>query len=255
MTTRRWFYLVPASGQPRGLVHAIERQTLDGVPGEKRAYAGRRQLDEGLTELLKGLKRVAMEYSPACAIPYISRVDAGTVEAVRERGIDVQSSGDLVQRFEACWDERALELHREASAALYRVKDSAFATIGQRLREGVAITEYDIQQLMAGWFRDEGLISDSPPVVAAQENAGNPHYLPTAGQNRRIRAEELVLLDLWAKKQDPGAVYADITWVGFTGRAVPGEMTGVFGAVGEARDASRLLAQDAARNESDLRGW
>src|SRR5688572_18365034 len=123
MTTRRWFYLVPATGEPRGLVHAIERGTLDALPGEKAIYAGRQQLDEGLTKLLSGMTRVAMEYSRNCAIPYISRVDGGTLELVRGRGIDVASSGDLVQRFEAVWDAHALETHREASAALHRIKD------------------------------------------------------------------------------------------------------------------------------------
>lgn len=256
MATRRWFYLVPSIGEPRGLVHAIERRTLDAVPGVKTAYAGRRQLDEELTRLLSGVKRVAMEYSPDCAIPYISRVDGGTIEAVRRRGVDVRSSGDLVQRFEACWDERALASHREASAALYRVKDRAFESVAQRVRDLVATTEYDIQQQMTGWFRDEGLVSDSPPVVAAQENAGNPHYLPTEARHRRIGQNELVLLDLWAKQdRNPSAVYADITWVGFTGRTVPREVSDVFEAVKAARDAAAALAQDAARDQRDLRGW
>src|SRR3954471_6587634 len=120
MTTRRWFYLVPSSGEPRGLVHAIERHTLDALPGTKTPYAGRQQFDAELTRLVAGMKRVAMEYSPECAIPYISRVDAGTIEAVRKRGLDVQSSGDLIQRFEATWDAHNLETHRRASAALYR---------------------------------------------------------------------------------------------------------------------------------------
>lgn len=256
MATRRWFYLVPATGEPRGLVHAIERRTLDAVPGVKTAYAGRRQLDEELTRLLSGVKRVAMEYSPDCAIPYISRVDGGTIEAVRRRGVDVRSSGDLVQRFEACWDERALASHREASAALYRVKDRAFESVAQRVRDGVVTTEYDIQRQMSGWFRDEGLVSDSPPVVAAQENAGNPHYLPTESQHRRIGPNELVLLDLWAKQdRNPSAVYADITWVGFTGRDVPWEVGEVFDAVRTARDTAAALTQEAARDRRDLRGW
>jgi len=202
------------------------------------------------------MKRLAMEYSPECALPYISRIDAGTVESVRKRGIDVLSSGDLVQRFEAGWDDEALATHREASAALYRVKDRAFDAVAQRCKDGIPTTEFDIQTLMAGWFRDEGLISDSDPVVAAQENAGNPHYLPTAGRSRRIGKDELVLLDLWAKKAgNPAAVYADITWVGFTGRTVPNEMDRVFEAVAGARDAAAQLAQDSARTHTDLRGW
>lgn len=256
MTTRRWFYLMPAMGEPKGLVHAIERGTLDGLPGRKAVYAGRQQLDRELTRLLSGMTRVAMEYSPECAIPYISRIDAGTIEAVRKRGVDVKSSGDLVQRFEAAWDEHALSTHRDASAALYRVKDRAFDAVARNVRDRTHVTEFDVQRQMAGWFTQEGLISDSDPVVAAMENAGDPHYLPTAAKSRRIGPDELVLLDLWAKKDsDPAAVYADITWVGFTGRSVPEEMIRVFAAVTAARDAAASLAQESARSQRDLRGW
>jgi Xaa-Pro aminopeptidase len=197
-----------------------------------------------------------MEYSRDCAIPYISRIDAGTMELVRRRGVAVESSGDLVQRFEAVWDEHALVTHRTASDALYRVKDRAFEAIAKRLRTGESMTEFAIQQLMAAWFAEEGLISDSNPVVAAQENASEPHYLPTAQQTRQIRANELVLLDLWAKKKDdPRAVYADITWVGFTGETVPDEIARAFGAIRSARDAAAALVQRSAREQSDLRGW
>ena len=256
MTTRRWFYLVPASGEPRGLVHAIERRTLDALPGEKVVYAGRQQLDEGLTALLSGIKRVAMEYSRNCAIPYISRIDGGTLELVRGRGVEVESSGDLVQRFEAVWDGHALNTHRDASQALYRIKDRAFQQIATRLRDGEAMTEFAIQQQMAAWFEEEGLVSDSAPVVAAQENAGDPHYLPTARRTRQIGADELVLLDLWGKKRDdPQAVFADITWVGFTGRYVPFEMASAFEAIRQARDAAVALVQESARQGRDLRGW
>ena len=248
MTTRRWFYLVPATGEPRGLVHAIERRTLDALPGEKAVYAGRQQLDAGLTKLLSGIKRVAMEYSRNCAIPYISRIDGGTLELVRARGVEVESSGDLVQRFEAVWDAHALATHRDASQALYRVKDRAFELIAKRARDGEAMTEFAVQQQMAAWFDEEGLVSDSPPVVAAQENAGDPHYLPTARRTRAIRKDELVLLDLWAKrKDDPHAVFADITWVGFTGRDVPAEMAAAFEAIRQARDAAIGLVQESAR--------
>ena len=181
MTTRRWFYLVPAAGDPKGLVHAIERRTLDALPGQKTVYAGRQQLDVELTKLLSGMKRIAMEYSRECAIPYISRIDAGTIELVRRRGIEVESSGDLVQRFEAVWDDHALATHRKASEALYRVKDRAFETIATDVcAPARSMTEFAVQQQMAAWFEEEGLISDSNPVVAAQENAGDPHYLPTA---------------------------------------------------------------------------
>ena len=169
MTTRRWYYMVPATGEPRALVHAIEPSTLDSLPGRKDLYAGREALATGLDGLVRGLSRVAMEYSPENANPYLARVDAGTVESIRRRGVDVVSSGDLVQRFAALWDANALATHLKASEALYRIKDRAFAAIAERVKAGRAFNEYDIQQLMVGWFQDEGLIADAPPVVAAME--------------------------------------------------------------------------------------
>lgn len=255
MTTRRWYYLIPANGQPRGLVHAIERYNLDHLPGEMTVYAGREQLDAGLDQLLAGIGRVAMEYSPLCAIPYLSRVDAGTAEAVRARGVEILSSGDLVQQFEATWTPAQLASHQAASLSLYRIKDRAFDEAAGALRSGRTITEYALQQQMAGWFADEGLISDSPPVVAAGSNAGNPHYLPTAGQSRPIVKDEVLLLDLWGKKQEPGAVFADITWTSVTSAQPPGEVTGAFQAVAGARDAAVALVEASARSGRELRGW
>lgn len=255
MTTRRWYYFVPAKGQPRALVHAIERHTLDNLPGDTQLYAGREALGTGLDALMHGVRRIAMEYSPENAIPYVGRVDAGTIEAIRRRGVEVVSSGDLVQRFVARWSDQALATHLEASQALYRVKDRAFEAIAARLRRGEPTTEHDVQQLMMGWFAEEGLITDSPPLVACMENAGNPHYVPPATGSRPISSNELVLLDLWGKRDQPGAVYADITWVGFTGARVPDEFATAFAAVAAARDAAVLLVQKAAREGSDLRGW
>jgi len=255
LTTRRWYYLIPASGAPRGLVHALERHNLDGLPGAKEAYAERSELEMGLRRLLDGCRRVAMEYSPQGAIPYVSRVDAGTFEAVRSLGVDVVSSGDLVQRFEALWSADALASHRAASERLYRIKDRAFEAIRTAIRERGATDEYDVQQRMMRWFADEGLVTDSPPVVAAMENAGSPHYLPSADAHRPIRADELVLLDLWGKLPESGAVFADITWVGFTGSSVPREFTSAFAAIRDGRDAAIRLVQAAARERRDLRGW
>src|SRR5581483_1839431 len=166
LATRRWYYLIPAAGEPRGLVHVIEKDTLAHLPGKTERYSARDQLEAGLQHLLHGLKTVAMEYSPGCAIPYVARVDAGTIELVRQSGVTVVSSGDLIQRFSAVWDAQATATHRSASEKVYRVKDRAFEAIAQRLRDGIATTEYDIQQLMAGWFRDEGLVTDSDPAVS-----------------------------------------------------------------------------------------
>ena len=255
MTTRRWYYLIPAQGEPRGLVHAIERHNLDGLPGDKQPYAGRDRLEDGLRGLLKGMKRVAMEYSPGNNIPYISRVDAGTIESVRDLGVEVVSSGDLVQRFEAIWSAEALASHRSASDALYVVKDRAFAMIRDRLSAGVPTTEYDVQHAMMGWMDEAGLTSSDTPNVSAQENSGNPHYHPSPDVHRAIRPGEVVLLDLWGKLRTPGAVFADITWVGFTGPTVPDEYARAFAAARDGRDAAIALVQSAARAGRELRGY
>jgi Xaa-Pro dipeptidase len=255
MTTRRWYYLIPASGEPRALVHAIERHNLAHLPGTTAVYAGRDQLEAGLTELLAGMRRVAMEYSPLCAIPYISRVDAGTAEAIRARGVEILSSGDLVQQFEATWTTAQLASHRAASEALYRIKDRAFASAAAALAVGRLQTEYDLQQEMVGWFAEEGLVSDAPPVVAIGSNAGNPHYLPSVATHRPIVRDEVLLLDLWGKKTAPGAVFADITWVAFTGERVPAEPAQAFSAIAAARDAAVQRVEEAAAADRDIRGW
>jgi Xaa-Pro dipeptidase len=254
LATRRWYYLIPAVGEPRGLVHAIERHNLDGLPGEKRPYAGREQLAAGLKTLLGGARRVAMEYSPGNNIPYISRVDAGTVEAVRQAGADVVSSGDLVQRFEAIWTDEVFGMHLAAAERLYRIKDRAYDLVRRRVGSGT-LTEYEVQQEMMTWFSEEGLVTDSAPNVSAQENAGDPHYHPSREIHRPIRLNEIVLLDLWGKLPQPGAVFADITWVGYTGAAVPDAYAKAFAAARDGRDAAVDLVKTAVREGRDLRGF
>jgi len=255
MTTRRWYLLIPATGQPRALVHAIERHNLDQLPGSKIVYSRREELEEGLTRLLTGMTRVAMEYSPDGAIPYVSRVDAGTFEAVRRRGLEVVSSGDLVQQFEATWTAEQLATHRRASDALYRIKDRAFEAAAAALAGQPSLSEFELQQQMVRWFDEEGLISDSPPVVAVGSHAGDPHYLPTSARSRQIVADEVLLLDLWGKEATAAAVFADITWVGVTSTQVPGEVVAAFQAVADARDTAVRIVSDAARDGGDLRGW
>ena len=254
LTTRRWYYLVPASGEPRALVHGIERHSLAHLPGSRRIYAGRNELEAGLDSLVQGMRRIAMEYSPNCAIPYVSRVDAGTVERIRSLGVEVVSSGDLVQRFEAVWDDGALASHRTASRHLHSIKDRTFELIADRVGGG-SLTEYAVQQVMTEWFADAGLVTDCPPVVAAQESSGNPHYLPTAEAHRPIGRGQVVLLDLWGKIDRPGAVYADITWVGFTGSQVPPRAAAIFGAAREARDAAVSLVAERVHAGRPISGW
>lgn len=255
LASRRWFYFIPAAGEPRGLVHAIERHNLDRLPGSKTPYAGRAELESGLKSLLFGTRRIAMEYSPKGAIPYVSRVDAGTIELVRAQGVEVVSSGDLIQQFEAHWSTEAIQSHYRAAEKLYRVKDRAFEAAAARVRDGIPTTEFDLQQSMWAWFAEEGLISDSAPNVSVQENAGNPHYLPSERHSRAIRPNELLLLDLWGKLDTPGAVFADITWVGYTGRQAPEEMSKAFGTVRDARDAAVRVVEDAARAGREVRGF
>jgi Xaa-Pro dipeptidase len=254
-TTRRWYYMIPATGEPRKLVHAIESFNLDHLPGAKTIYSQRDTLASGLKGVLNGSTRIAMEYSPGNNIPYISRVDAGTVEAVRQLGVEVASSGDLVQRFEAIWTDEALQTHRAASEALYRIKDRAFAFVRDGRRAGRTLTELDVQRQMIGWFEEEGLITDSPPVVAAQENAGDPHYGPSEKKHRAIGDAEVVLLDLWGKLPRPGAVYADITWVGFTAQTVSDRYVQAFNAARDGRDAAVALVKEAVASGRELRGF
>jgi Xaa-Pro aminopeptidase len=253
-TTRRWYYFIPASGTPRKLVHAIEPFVLDGLPGTKTTYSGRRQLEQGVADLLRGSKIVAMEFSPECAIPYLSRVDAGTVDFIRRLGAQVVSSGDLVGRFEAAWNDAQIATHRAASEKLYRIKDRAFEYAGAKLSAGDRLTEFDVQQAMVGWFREEGLVADAAPIVAAQENAGNPHYAPTQEQSRAVRANEVLLLDLWGKLDQPGSVYADITWTGFAGDP-PAEIAKAFGVIVAGRDAAVAKVQAAVAAGQPIHGW
>jgi Xaa-Pro aminopeptidase len=253
-TTRRWYYFIPAAGTPQKLVHAIEPHALEALPGATSRYAGRRQLEAGVAALVAGARTVAMEYSPQGAIPYIGRVDAGTVEFVRGLGVDVVSSGDLVGRFEAAWDAQAIASHRAASEKLYRIKDQAFAYAGAKLAAGEAVHEFEIQQAMLAWFAAEGLVTDAPPIVAAEEHAGDPHYAPTADTTRPFRPGELLLLDLWGKLEGADAVYADITWVGCGGEPAA-DVAHAFAVAAAGRDAGVALVQARVAAGETVRGW
>jgi Xaa-Pro aminopeptidase len=195
-----------------------------------------------------------MEYSPGCAIPYISRVDAGTVEFLRGLGVTIVSSGDLVGRFEAAWDAPAIATHRAASERLYRIKDRAFVFIAARLAVGTPVRELEVQQEMMRWFAAEGLVTDAPPIVAAGAHAGNPHYSPTAETSARIGSSDLVLLDLWGKLDQPDAVYADITWTGMFDEP-PADVIQVFRVVAAGRDAALAAVQAGVSAGRPVCGW
>jgi Xaa-Pro aminopeptidase len=238
MFTRRYFYYIPAQGEPRKLVHRIEEWNLDALPGGKSIYLSWRSLEEGLAQLLSGATHVAMEYSPRCAIPYVSTVDAGIVELVRGTGVDIVSSANLIQYFEARWDEGQWKENKESAAHLYQIVQEAFGFIRRNIQSNTPITEYDVQQCMAAEFQKRGLITSSDPNCSVNANSANPHYEPTKEIHSPLRRGDYVLLDLWAKKNTPRSVYADITWMGFLGETVPDEFEKIFQIVKGGRDAA-----------------
>jgi Xaa-Pro dipeptidase len=247
--SRRWAYYIPAEGEPVKIVHRIEQEKLDGLPGRQLVYLRWQQLHGFLREAL-GLSdetrkedsrplRVAMQYSPNNNIPYVSRVDAGIVELVRSFGAEPVTSADLVQIFEAVWTPEQKEMHDRAADNIHRIILEAFAEIGRRVRAGEETTEYDIQQFMVRRFEEEEMTSDDdPPIVAVNSNSAMPHYGPSAARHSPIGRGDFVLLDVWAKMKRPGAVYADQTWTGYVGERVPQEHARIFNIVSGARDAA-----------------
>jgi Xaa-Pro dipeptidase len=255
MCTRRWYYMIPKEGEPRKLVHRIEAHNLDVLPGAEERYSSWREQREGLSWLLHGRKTVAMEYSALNNIPYVGLVDAGTVELVKSCGVEVLSSADLVQQFEAAWSEEQWQSHKAAGQVVHQSVREAFAAIREAVTAGKDISEYDVQQKMVQVLAAGGLIFDEPPCVAVNGNTANPHYSPTAEGSLPIRAGDLVLLDVWGKQNNPGAVYFDITWTGYVGQKVPEQYTKVFEVVREARDAAINLVQNSLQAGRIVRGY
>jgi Xaa-Pro aminopeptidase len=255
MGTRRWFYLIPSRGTPRKLVHRIESGALDSLPGKKTVYSSLEELRKNLSKMLAGCRKVAMQYSPRNAIPYISMVDAGTVELVRAQGCRVVSSADLVQRFEACWTEEQYLSHADAGRVIDAVMEGAFALAASRVRAEAPLTEYELQQWILEKFRAGGVVTDEPPIVAAGAHAGDPHYEPKPSGSANLRAGELLLLDVWGKMERAGSVYYDVTWVGYLGAKVPEKYGKIFSVVAAARDRAIAFVQEAAAAGRVVRGW
>jgi Xaa-Pro aminopeptidase len=259
MLTRRWFYLMPARGEPTALVHAIELGSFPAeVAGRREKYTSWTSLREALGRLFGALRpgaRVAMEYFPQGAIPYLSRVDAGTLELLRGYGIEVVSSGELVQAFLCRWDGAQVESHQRALAAIDAAKDAAFAHIGEAHRRGEAPKETEIQGFLMERFRDAGLETDHAPIVAVNAHAGDPHYEPSERTPTPIRPGDTVLIDLWARGTGPRDVYADITWVGFCGERPPARLEEIFRVTAGARDAGLAALERAHRERRVLQGW
>ena len=253
--SRRWYYFIPAQGQPRGLVHRVEPHQLNALPGEKILYARWQEQEPGLRALLGDARKVAMQYSPRCAVPYVANVDAGTVELVSSLGVEVVSSAELIQTFEARWTPAQLELHLEAGRRVDRIRDEAFDFIKTTTRSGQAIDEYGVQQFVMQRFQEAGMVTNHPPIVGANVNAADSHYAPPATGSAPIRRGDLVLLDLWAKLDVPDGVYYDITWMAFCGEEVPAPMRDAFATVVAARDAGIRFVQEAMAAGRTIRGF
>jgi Xaa-Pro dipeptidase len=268
--SRRWFYYIPASGEPTKIVHSIERSKLDALPGKRLIYRGWEEQHSHLRATLspgtattspapsqiksdRKSSRIAMQYSPMNDIPYVSRVDAGTIELVRSFGVEPVTSAELVQQFEAVWTPAQKQSHIEASDKTHRIIMEAFAEIARRIRANEPVTEYDIQQFIVHRWEQEGLIPE-PGIVAVNANSANPHYAPTREVTLPIKRGDFVLIDIASKLKKPGAVFTDQTWTGYVGETVPEEFTRIFNIVREARDSAVEFVRKNVRAGKFVRG-
>ncbi len=234
--TRRWFYFIPQAGEPVLLAHAIEKMNFPPMAGRMILYAGLEQMRQRLNELLPQAGKIAMEYSPNNDVPTASFVDAGMFELLRSFHVEIVTSANLIQEFTAKWSAEQLRSHIAAAKVVYQAQHEAFKMIEAALQSGRALNEYQVQQFILQHFAREDCITDAAPIVAVNSNASNPHYAPTAEIHSPIRKGDIILIDLWAKKNTPGAVFADITWMGFAGGEVPAAVQKVFDTVRQARD-------------------
>jgi Xaa-Pro dipeptidase len=254
LNTRRFFYLIPANGEPQKLVHSIERWNLDHLPGEKTIFLSWQSLESGLKKILSGVKTVAMEYSPGNAIPYISKVDAGTIETVKKTGVNVVSSMNLTQYFESRWTDEAYHDNLDTATIMRSIVNKTFMFMADKIKSKERVTEYDVQQFMQKHFTDNGLMTHEAPNCSVNANSGNPHYEPTKEVHSELHEGDFVLIDLWAKKNKPGSTYNDITWVGYLGSSVPEKYTKIFSIVRDARDAATDFLKKSFAEKKTVRG-
>lgn len=255
MCTRRFFYWIPKKGKPVKLLHRIESRTLDHLPGDEIFYSSWQELEIQLGKILMGLPKVAMEYSPRNAVPYVSKVDAGTVELVRSLGPEVVSSADLLQRYTSIWTPSQLASHLEAARVLDEAVAKAWALIGDSLGSRRKITESDVQQFIMQEFARQGCIADDPPICAVNAHSADPHYSPTSSTASLIKAGDFVLIDLWCKKNTPQAVYADITRVGVIASNPTRRQQEIFNIVKAAREAAMSLLRARLDSGQSIMGW
>ena len=248
--SRRWYYFVPAHGEPQKLVHRIESGTLNSLPGEHHVYSSWVEQQKKLAAMLSGCARIAMQYSPNCAIPYVSLVDGGTLELVRAAGVEIVSSADLVQQFEARLSEAQFESHIEAGKRVDQIRREAFDLIGERIRARNPLSEFDVYQFIRRRFEQSGLESDHGPIVAVNANASDPHYEPSVERTSHIQCGDVVLIDLFAKLAQSGSIFYDITWTGFCGDTIPDRVQNIFEIVRDARKkATELVIRKIGASE------
>ncbi|MDQ6666564.1 MAG: aminopeptidase P family protein [Acidobacteriota bacterium] len=255
LVTRRWYYWIPATGDPLGLVHRIESGMLAKLPGDRIRYSSWQEQVDGLRRLLTGSRRIAMQYSPDCKIPYVSMVDAGTLDLVRQTGVEVVSSGELIQYFEARLDADGLASHLEAGRRVDLIRAGTFRFIGEQLKAGTRIDELAVKRFILEQFAREGLFTDHGPIVGVNANAANPHYEPDSTHSGPIVKGDFVLMDMWAKLDVADAVYYDITWTGYCGANPPSAIENVFDIVTGARNRAIGRVKKAVAAGETLRGF
>jgi Xaa-Pro aminopeptidase len=255
-TSRRWFYWIPTEGEPIALCHKVEPRKLDSLPGAKRYYLAWKELHASLKAVLGSARTVAMQYSPLANIPYVAMVDAGTVDLIRHLGYEVVSAAGLVQTFQAVLDEAGYQSHLEAGKRVQKIKDEAFALIRDEMRAGRPITQYDVQQFIVKRFGEEGLTCKGEyPIVGSNEQQADPHFEPTPANARPIKAGDNILIDLWAKLDQPGAVFYDITWCGFVGTNPSAKYVEIFNVVRDARNAALEFIRGRYAEGKKVYGW
>jgi Xaa-Pro aminopeptidase len=256
MTTRRWFYFVPTTGEPVKLSHQVEPGKLDTLPGRQEHYLAWTELHEKLRAMLEGVGTVAMQYSPMNNIPYVSLVDAGTIELVRDCGPRVVTSADLVQRFEAVTDDAGFASHRETGSIVQAIKDEAFELMNKAIHDSGPITEFEVKEFILARFDEEGLTPDgASPIVGFNDHPADPHFEPTAENAYALHHGDTILIDLWARRLDPPGIYYDITWCGFAGETPPALYREIFSAVCRARDAALELVRERFAAGRPCRGY
>jgi Xaa-Pro dipeptidase len=256
ITSRRWFYFVPTIGEPVKIVHNVESHRLDALPGTELFYSSWKDLHTSLSRVLAGRRNVAMQYSPNNNIPQISIVDGGTIELVRDLGVNVVSSADLVQVFVARLDEEAIKSHIQAGELVQSIKDEAFNLISLSLKTGETYSEHDIQQFIVRRFGEKGLTSGrSLPMVCVDEHAANPHFELDPKNSSKLQKGSTLMIDLWAKLDKPGAIFYDITWCAFLGDSPPDEYRKIFDLVVHARKLAKNLIVERFRQNVPLHGW